>query len=141
MKKSTIFLILLVYVASFIIVGLFGIQVRAHNEIVYVDSISLSPVNSEAFVNYRYDEAEKKYKFIAYYEDDLVIQLKANVSPANATNGAVKVSYDSVIADIEVSESVFITINVKDGGAIDFSVVSTDGLDLTVNATLYVLYA
>lgn len=141
MKKSTIFLILLVYIASFVIVGLFGIQVRAHNEIVYVENISLTPINQEALVNYKYDETNKKYTFIAYYEDGLVIQLKANVTPANATNSAVKVSYDSEIAEITVVDSVFININVKEDGALDFSVVSTDGLDLTINATLLVLYA
>ena len=140
MKKSTIFLILLVYIASFIIVGLFGIQVRAHNEIIYVENISLTAVNQEALVNSRYDEEEKKYKFIAYYEEGLVIQLKANVTPANATNNAVKASYDSEIAEITIVDSVFININVKDSGALEFSIVSTDGLDLTVNATLYILY-
>ena len=77
----------------------------------------------------------------SYYEDGLVIQLKANVTPANATNSAVKVSYDSEIAEITVVDSVFININVKEDGALDFSVVSTDGLDLTINATLLVLYA
>ena len=143
MKKSTIFLILLVYIASFVIVGLFGIQVRAHNEIVYVENISLTPINQEALVNYKYDETNKKYTFIAYYEDGLVIQLKANVTPANQ-NPVIRdfwLEYDSEIAEITVVDSVFININVKEDGALDFSVVSTDGLDLTINATLLVLYA
>ena len=140
MKKSTIFLIILVYIVSFIIVGLFGIQTRAYDEIIDVDSISLKVV-SGAVVSENYDEKNNLYKMMAYYDDNLVIQLKAEVLPANATNKAVKISQDTELATFEVVESVFINITVNEGGygAIEFDVVSTDGKDLTVHARLLVM--
>ena len=96
MKKSTIFLIILVYIVSFIIVGLFGIQTRAYDEIIYVESISLKVV-SGPIVNEKYEEERNLYTFYTYYDDDLTIQLKAEVLPANATNKAVKLNQETEI--------------------------------------------
>ena len=139
MKKSTIFLIILVYIVSFIIVGLFGIQTRAYDEIIYVDSISLKVV-SGSIVSEKYEEERSLYTFSTYYDDDLTIQLKAEVLPANATNKAVKISQETELAAFEVVEDVFVNITVNEGGygAIEFDVVSTDGRDLTVHARLLV---
>ena len=103
MKKSTIFLILLVYIASFIIVGLFGIQVRAHNEIIYVENISLTAVNQEALVNSRYDEEEKKYK-AAKKESDLATfkaeLIRAISTAINRMTDALTKGVDTAIDDL-----------------------------------------
>ncbi|MCR5308619.1 MAG: hypothetical protein K6E21_00715 [Bacilli bacterium] len=139
MKKSTIFLIILVYIVSFIIVGLFGIQTRAYDEIIDVESISLKVV-SGPIVNEKYEEDRNLYTFYTYYDDDLTIQLKAEVLPANATNKAVKINQETKLAAFEVVEDVFVNITVNEGGygAIEFDVVSTDGKDLEVHARLLV---
>ena len=139
MKKSTIFLLILVYIVSFIVVGLFGIQTRAYDEIIYVDSITLKTV-SGANVTERYDEERELYIFSTYYEDDLVIQLKAEVLPANSPYQAVKIRQDTELATFEVVENVFINITICEGGygVIEFDVVSTDGKDLSVQAKLMV---
>lgn len=140
MKKSTIFLIILVYIASFIIVGLFGVQIRAHDEIIYVESIALEKVDESVYKS-SYIEGKKTYNFVSYYQDNLIVKIKANVLPANVTHGEVKVNYDSEICKIEVVEAVYIYVTVfNDGyGSVDFDVVSTDGKDLTVKATLLII--
>lgn len=140
MKKSTIFLLILVYIVSFIIVGLFGIQTRAYDEIIYVESIKLKAVNSENIVE-KYDKPTETYKFTTYYTEGLVVQLKAEVLPANTTYSEVKVSQDTELATFEVVEKVFINITICEGGygAIEFDVVSTDGKDLSVHAKLMIL--
>lgn len=138
MKKSTIFLLILVYIVSFIIVGLFGIQTRAYDELIYVEGINLKAVNSEN-VTEKYDTEEKMYKFFAYYEEGLVIQLKAEVLPANTTYTEVKVNVDTDLATFEVIEKVFINITVLEAGPIEFDVLSTDGRDFGVHAKLMIL--
>lgn len=140
MKKSTIFLLILVYIVSFIIVGLFGIQTRAHNEIIYVDNITLKAVDEDA-VQMKYDEKTNLYKFVTYYEDNLIVKLKAEVLPANATHSAVKVNASTDLATFEIVEDVFINITISEGGygAIEFDVVSTDGNDFSVAAKLMIL--
>ena len=140
MKKSTIFLLILVYIASFIIVGLFGIQTRAHNEIIYVDSITLKAVDEDN-VQSKYNETKNLYTFVTYYEENLIVKLKAEVLPANATNAAVKVNVSTDLATFEIVEDVFINITIKEGGygTIEFDVVSTDGNDLNVAAKLMIL--
>lgn len=140
MKKSTIFLLILVYIASFIIVGLFGIQTRAHNEIIYVESITLKAIDEE-FVRSKYDASKNQYTFVAEYEDNLIVKLKAEVLPANATNPSVKVNVSTELASFEIVNDVFIYITVNEGGygSIDFNVASTDGNDYKVAAKLLIL--
>ena len=139
MKKSTIFLLILVYIVSFIIVGLFGIQTRAYDAIIDVESITLKAVEGTG-VTGEYDSRQNLYKFRTYYEDNLIVQLKAEVLPANTTYKAVKVVADTELATFEVVEDVFINIAVKEGGSgvVEFSVASTDGKDLTVHAKLLI---
>lgn len=139
MKKSTIFLLVLVYIVSFIIVGLFGIQVRAHDQIIYVDSITLRAVD-EVNVHTVYDEENKIYKFWTYYpeNENRKVQFVTEVLPANATNRDVQVIFDSPnVREVKV-ENEFIDIYLNEGGigTIDFSVVSTDGNNLTIDAKL-----
>lgn len=142
MKKSTIFLLVLVYIVSFIIVGLFGIQVRAHDQIIYVDSITLKAVD-EVNVHTTYDEENKIYKFWTYYPDESddekrKIQFVTEVLPANATNRGIEVILDNPnVRDVKVDKE-FIDIYLNEGGigTIDFSVVSTDGNNLTIDAKL-----
>lgn len=140
MKKSTIFLLILVYIASFIIVGLFGIQTRAHNEIIYVDTITLKAIDEE-FVESKYNESKNQYTFRTYYDDNLIVKLKAEVLPANATNHSVKVNVSTDLATFEIVDDVYIYIAIKEDGYgfIDFDVVSTDGNDTKVGAKLLIL--
>ena len=141
MKKSTIFLIILVYIVSFVIVGLFGIQARGYNEIIYVESITLRAVDEE-LVQSKYKPESQSYTFMTYYEDNLVVKFKAEVLPANATNKKVKLSYDTEIATFdEPDEDGFFNASISnDGyGAIEFDVVSTDGKDFKIHAKLMIL--
>ena len=140
MKKSTIFLIILVYIVSFVIVGLFGIQARGYNEIIYVESITLRAVDEE-LVQSRY-KGDQNYTFVTYYEDNLVVKFKAEVLPANATNKKVKLNCETTLATFdEPDEDGFFNLSILNGGygAIEFDVVSTDGKDLKVHAKLLVL--
>jgi len=141
MKKSTIFLVLLVYIASFIVVGLLGIQVRAHNEIIYVEDIKLAPVNPDAFIVNEYSEEKERYEFWTYYEEGMILQFKASVYPANVTNSAVKVTCGSTVADVYVTDNCFVNVVLKeeDTVTINFDVISTDGMDFKVSASLIVI--
>ena len=42
MKKSTILLILIIYIASIVVIGFFGMQIKVFDEIKYINSIEIS---------------------------------------------------------------------------------------------------
>ena len=114
-------------------------------ETVYVESISLK-AEDEEHVQSRYNSETETYIFATYYEDNLVVEFKVEVLPANATNKKVSVSYDSDYCAGRATFGVpddngYFDISVLEGGfgAIDFDVVSTDGKDLKVHAKLLVL--
>ena len=60
MKKSTIFIIFIIYIASIVVIGFFGMSVKVYDEIKYIKSIEMSveAEDSDMF-NLTYDKIDK----------------------------------------------------------------------------------
>ncbi len=66
MKKSIVITILLVYVASIVIVGFFGIAVKVYDEVKYVQSITMS-VESTNSESYTWEDISQPNSIHKYY--------------------------------------------------------------------------
>ena len=73
MKKSTILMIFVIYVASIIAIGFFGMKVRVYDEVKYISKIEMS-VEAEREEMYKFELQPKKdetsndvYKLTIYY--------------------------------------------------------------------------
>ena len=89
MKKSTIILILLIYIASIAAVGFFGLKVVSYYEVVIPEQVEITNEDLTEIT-----DASGKYKYIVLdYEEDLVYWLSWRVYPENAKQDVVFV-YD-----------------------------------------------
>ena len=146
MKKSTILVVALVYIVSFLIVGLFGMSIRASEKDVYVENIKITCPEQGIKINDLTDYEQEPtfenpflYKFNTdFVEGGLTVQFKAEVLPLETTFKNVVVSYDrnQTIFTIEMVDIYYINVHFNGKGTSRFSVKSTDGKDYTVNVQL-----
>lgn len=70
MKKSTVIIILIVYLASIVVVGFFGMKVKVYDKIKYVQSIEMSAQAESAdmyeFESLGIDPTTKNHKYALY---------------------------------------------------------------------------
>ena len=144
MKKSTILVVALVYIISFIVVGLFGLSMRAVDKIIYVDEIKIScPQMKEQGVedNTNYDQVISEenpyftYRYrVGFKEGGTTVQLKAEVTPSNATYPNIKTSDVSgqTIFTVDIENIYYINIKFNEPGTAKFFVESTDGSNYRV---------
>lgn len=93
MKKSVLVLILLIYVASIVVIGFFGVQIGTFNVTLYVQDIEL--LNEDVFINdndtedYKEDDEYFISIFFQPYENEQdnpnYVQLMYKVYPEDAT--------------------------------------------------------
>lgn len=154
MKKSTIFLLALVYIASFLIVGIFGIAVQSYDALYYVEKVNieiapnqLSGVNPKITKNMEPDEQARQYKTLIrynYIEKDsngniqCVVRLKGVPYPANATTSELKYEIPEIsdVATVTQEENVYFNVAFKSKGAFKFKICSTDGYEAQTTVTL-----
>lgn len=78
MKKSTILLIILIYLASIVVIGFFGMKIKVYDEIKYVKNIEMSVEaeneNMFTFIDEGIDEAtgNRAYKLVINFENYLI---------------------------------------------------------------------
>ena len=89
MKKSTILILVIVYIVSFFLIGLLGQAVRAYDPVVYPESIELVEPDHTATVMRDVEDPGKPnydYYFIVNpYREGMSITLKATVKPDNTS--------------------------------------------------------
>ena len=83
MKKATVIIIAAIYVASIIIVGVFGLKALIYSEMVYVEDILFDETINGAPVVPATDG--NGYTVVVKYEDNLNFALGFTPVPANAT--------------------------------------------------------
>lgn len=121
MKKSTIIIIGIIYIASIIFIGFFGMKITAYNETIYVTGIEC--INEEV-------ERNEDNNVIFYTfkddvsEDENVFLLAWKLYPENCSNKGVKFIYDkdSNVASIDKNGMIWI----KNRGVLTFQIVSDD---------------
>ena len=78
MKKSTILLIILIYLASIVVIGFFGMKIKVYDEIKYVKNIDMSVEaeneNMFTFIDEGIDAAtgNRAYKLIINFDNYLI---------------------------------------------------------------------
>lgn len=98
MKKSTLVVIAIVYVASIVLISLFGMKAVVYNEVIPVTAIEcLNETDSQTEVYYSQDMKIIKVQFTEPGNADTLtgtmVQLIQRVLPDNASKKAVKYSY------------------------------------------------
>lgn len=132
MKKSTLIVIFIVYLASIVAVGLFGMSVKVYDQVKYVSSITVSAESSE--------ESALKLEQVSYSATDgYLYRLRVDFSKADTTTNASgeeqkvlefslipKVAYESG----EISSNLEAIVYLLDGNGqsyVDSEYISTDG--------------
>lgn len=130
MKKSVILLIFVIYVASVVIIGFFGVKIASYEPFVYVSKIEI--------LNPEVKTSTEGNKFISFYfdendEDNNIIQLRVKMLPENATINTPAFLYsnnDNVLVDlfgnVQFLKPTTVTIYIK----------SQDGANITETITL-----
>lgn len=125
MKKSVIVMIMIIYVASIVFIGFFGMKITAYDEIVYVNEIEC--INEDAKLK---PDGTKTviFHFDEHDADKNVYQILWKVLPMDATKRNVKFVYDeeSYVARVDNFGRVFF----KDYGTITVYLKSTDGSNI-----------
>lgn len=103
MKKATIILIAAIYVASIVIVGVFGLQALMYNESMPITDIILPQQIEGKDVKLTSDG--KGYTVIINYREDLVIPIEFIPEPADAPASIeVSITYQSVTGENPTAE-------------------------------------
>lgn len=109
MKKSTLILILIVFIASIPIINFFGLNAKVYNEIVNVSAVecineddeysTVTNKNDKKIIKVTYSNSTEKvhYDGVNYVAK---LQLKYRVYPDNATTKDVEFVYDTTNKDV-----------------------------------------
>ena len=98
MKKSTILIIVAVFLISVFVVGIFGMQNVPYNEIVYVEKIvptSVTLSNGAESPRIKRDAGGSYYVVIAY-EQNVMVMINYDIVPGNATNRKLDVKITNI---------------------------------------------
>ena len=102
MKKSTILMLVVIYVVAFFVVGLFGVSLRAHYKVNYVSEIIVKPLETTEVVEHtgaggheveeilneedpEHARYNRTYRYAAAYTPGLVLGFRVQVKPDNST--------------------------------------------------------
>ena len=89
MKKSTVLLLALIFVASILVVGFFGMKSLSYRETIYIKSIT--PTRITLSTDEQKDivaDGDDKYYVRVTYEQGMIVIVDYSVNPANNTFGS-----------------------------------------------------
>ena len=98
MKKSTILIIVAVFLISVFVVGIFGMQNVPYNEIIYVEKIvptSVTLSNGAESPKIKRD-ADGSYYVVIAYEQNVMVMINYDIVPGNATNRKLDVKITNI---------------------------------------------
>lgn len=128
MKKSTILMLLIVFVVSVLVVGIFGMQSVPYEQILYVKEIVPTSVTSMTGTSegLEIQSDENGYYVMLPYEEGLELLINYELKPADCTNKNVEVSivYPAKNQPAELTERNTILFNRK--GSIHLLYRATD---------------
>lgn len=106
MKKSTIFLLVVVYIIAFFAVGLYGVRLKSHYSFDYLNEIKVTPAAESGLVEQSFTTEElgskddlptykviHEYRYKVKYTTDMVIKFTVELNPSNTTNNDFLLSY------------------------------------------------
>ncbi len=151
MKKSTIILIAAIYVASIVIVGVFGLKALSFSEKVYIKDITfVDYVDDDGTVHYlqiggkevKPKSNGKGYIVVLNLDDikNVPLSINYNISPVDATVTTVEVSDDTeggaTCAKLEKTALGGYLVTFTEKGQIDIRLASVDGSKATAKLSI-----
>ena len=94
MKKSTILILLIVFLGSVIVVGVFGMQANLWEAPVYINEIiptSVATISGKS-LEIKRNEQDGYYYVRVAYEENLTVLISTRVEPVDSTNKSLKIS-------------------------------------------------
>ncbi len=154
MKKSSVIAIGLIFLASIVLVGFFGIRLKIFDPVVYVEKIewNYSEFNDESkFRVTLYSEEEKlannyeydaELKYISYVPiEDLTFNFKCYGTPLNATNSKLtyklNINNSKIVLNVKDDNTADITFNMMT--SVNLIAKSSDGRDVTYTIKIDIL--
>ena len=135
MKKSTVILIALIYVASIAIVGFLGLEAKFYNDVIYPESI-------EILSEYKVDNktGNKYITLISNGGDNKTLQLESRILPDNASDKKIiyKLAPDCTTATID--ESGLLTFITESKNPISVKVYIYSNQNTTISDQILVYY-
>ncbi len=162
MKKSTILMLVVIYIAAFFIVGLLGIQLRTHYHVDYLNEILITPFEESHLVETKHPEhvlinegqeiSEDKYRYTNSYEfktttnysADMVLKFRVNLVPDNTTFSDYKLQEGDAKGMYKIEKGGDGTIFIKDivvigkRTAVNFTVEDLQNHGIKTDVTVYV---
>ena len=163
MKKSTFLILLIVFVLSVVVVGIFGMKIMSYNVKVYIEEITPTDVvlNDDNNTTYRYypngNTTDKNqirkhptqantYYVVVAYRQDLALIIDYEITPNDSTNRNLKITITSDskggVDGASVTESNSITLDknkviFKQKADVEITFRSTDGSNKTMKLAIY----
>lgn len=106
MKKTTIFIILIVFVVSVFVVGMFGIKNPPYNEAVYATKVEVDEVSIDDDLHSLMEQDDGSFIVMvkeAYKTGEHTLRVDYHVNPSNVSNNRVSIvlGCDSSVAEID----------------------------------------
>ncbi len=96
MKKSTILILLIVYLGSILIVGIFGMKAIPFEQLIYCETITPTSVTTtsgkELEIKQQVRDGDVIYYVVVPYEENLEVLINYTVTPSDSTNKDVKIT-------------------------------------------------
>ena len=140
MRKVTVILIAAIYVASIVIVGVFGLKALPYDEFVYIEDIVFNEINDTPVV----ERGKDDFYVILAYKKDLIVILDYTPKPANATKGReINVNIVSPDNHAEIATLTFQTgsgwqLHFLQPGTVRIAFEATDGSSVRKELTVMV---
>lgn len=129
MKKSTILVILAVYLIAFFVVGLLGISIRSNYVVNYVNEIQVTAVEDQPYLTLTNHEREEKkelkeedtkyyntYTYRVAYEKNIIAKFKVRLLPDNTSFTKFNIYYtESSRYTVEVHDNEFVYVTFLKG--------------------------
>ncbi len=139
MKKSSVIIVLITFVLSVVLVGVFGMKMISYNTRVYIQKITPTGVTLSRTVSgakIGSGERENEYVLVLPYFEELKIRIDYEIDPADATDGVVELTVPDP-ADRETVETDGLNILAKKKGSARLRYRAKDGGGAEIVVVLY----
>ena len=141
MKKSSVIIVMITFVLSVVIVGIFGMKMISYNTRIYVNAITPTAVTTSANISgvkLASGREEKSYILVLPYFEGLIVHIDYELNPADATEATVEITVPDP-ADREVVETQGLNLYAKREGSARIKYRAKVGGGAGVDVTLYFL--
>lgn len=141
MKKSSVIIVIITFVLSVVLVGVFGMKMISYNTRDYIKTITPTAVTTSANISgveLAGGQEENSYILVLPYSEGLIIRIDYEIDPADATDGTVELTVPDP-ADREVVEIDGLNLHTLKEGSARLKYRAKDGGGAEIDVTLYLL--